>query len=52
MTRRLDDGREYRIVKHWFDPATLAELLQGLGWEAAIASTGEFFVHGRASPPA
>ena len=51
MTRRLDDGREYRIVKHWFDAPALSELLHRLGWEASIASTSEFFVHGQVRPP-
>ena len=49
MTRRLDDGREYRIVKHWFQAGALAGELTRLGWEAHIRSTREFFIHGHAS---
>ncbi len=48
--RRLEDGRQYTIVKHWFDGDALAELLAGLGWRADISRTGEFFLHGSASP--
>jgi len=48
--RRLDDGREYHIVKHWFEARALEELLRSLGWNASVACTGEFFVHGSASP--
>jgi SAM-dependent methyltransferase len=48
--RRLDDGSEYTIFKHWFEPAALAELLDENGWQAEVASTGEFFVYAEASP--
>jgi SAM-dependent methyltransferase len=47
-SRRLDDGREFRIVKRYYDggiSATLAEL----GWDCTVGSTGEFFVYGTAS---
>ncbi len=52
MLRRLDDGREYRIVKHWFDAPELERMLAGLGWNASLSSTREFFIHGSARPPA
>jgi demethylmenaquinone methyltransferase/2-methoxy-6-polyprenyl-1,4-benzoquinol methylase len=52
MLRRLDDGREYRIVKHWFDAAQLERLLERKGWLASVGATGEFFVHGSAAPAA
>jgi ubiquinone/menaquinone biosynthesis C-methylase UbiE len=48
--RRLADGREYTIVKHWFEAAALSEMLSSLGWHARIRSTGEFFVYGEAVP--
>jgi demethylmenaquinone methyltransferase/2-methoxy-6-polyprenyl-1,4-benzoquinol methylase len=51
MRRRLDDGREYWVVKHWFEPAPLERMLTELGWRAEVAATGEFFVHGWAQPP-
>lgn len=50
MLRRLDDGREYQIVKHWFDPHALQASLAELGWSADIVGTPEFFVYGHADP--
>jgi SAM-dependent methyltransferase len=50
--RRLADGREYTIVKHWFEAGALQRELEGLGWTARVGSTGEFFVYGELSPPA
>jgi SAM-dependent methyltransferase len=49
MTRRLDDGREFQIVKRFYDPARLTSDLAQLGWEAEIATTGEFFIYGTAT---
>ncbi|MGO9489932.1 MAG: class I SAM-dependent methyltransferase [Solirubrobacteraceae bacterium] len=48
--RRLADGREYTIVKHWFQASALQERLAELGWSARIAATDEFFVYGEALP--
>jgi SAM-dependent methyltransferase len=49
--RRLQDGSEYRVVKHWFEAATLQQAIEQQGWEARIEATEEFFVHGWATPP-
>jgi SAM-dependent methyltransferase len=49
--RRLADGSEYTIVKHWFEAAALQDRLESLGWRARIAATEEFFVYGEAFPP-
>ncbi|MFL5865002.1 MAG: class I SAM-dependent methyltransferase [Solirubrobacteraceae bacterium] len=49
MTRRLDDGREFQIVKRFYDPAELGQRLAELGWRAEVAATPEFFIHGTAS---
>jgi SAM-dependent methyltransferase len=49
MLRRLADGSEYRIVKHWFRPAALQERIAPLGWRAKVAMTSEFFVYGEAT---
>jgi SAM-dependent methyltransferase len=49
--RRLQDGREYRIVKHWFEADALQRSIEQRGWAARIAATEEFFVHGLATPP-
>jgi SAM-dependent methyltransferase len=50
MLRRLADGREYRIVKRFYDPAALQARLAGLGWSIEIDSTPEFFVYGKGGP--
>jgi 2-polyprenyl-3-methyl-5-hydroxy-6-metoxy-1,4-benzoquinol methylase len=50
MLRRLADGSEYRIVKHWFEPTALQRRIAELGWSADVRMTSEFFVYGQASP--
>jgi SAM-dependent methyltransferase len=50
MTRRLDDGREFEIVKRFYDPALLEHELAELGWDCEVATTGEFFIYGTATP--
>ncbi len=52
MLRRLADGSEYRIVKHWFRPAELQQRIAALGWRVEVAMTSEFFVYGEAAPAA
>lgn len=46
VLRRLDDGREFRIVKVFYRPDELERKLGLLGWHARIRQTGEFFLHG------
>jgi demethylmenaquinone methyltransferase/2-methoxy-6-polyprenyl-1,4-benzoquinol methylase len=46
MTRRLDDGREFQIVKRFYDPRALESELASLGWAFEVAGTGEFFLYG------
>jgi demethylmenaquinone methyltransferase/2-methoxy-6-polyprenyl-1,4-benzoquinol methylase len=50
MTRRLDDGREFQIVKRFYDPAELERALGELGWSASVGATPEFFIYGTATP--
>jgi SAM-dependent methyltransferase len=50
MLRRLADGREYRIVKSFHEPAALQLRLAGLGWSATVEQTPEFFLYGNARP--
>jgi demethylmenaquinone methyltransferase/2-methoxy-6-polyprenyl-1,4-benzoquinol methylase len=50
--RRLADGSEYTIVKHWFEAGALQATLEAHGWDASIAATDEFFVYGSATPRA
>jgi SAM-dependent methyltransferase len=46
--RRLNDGREFEIVKRYYEPAVLAGQLAQLGWECELNTTGEFFIYGTA----
>jgi demethylmenaquinone methyltransferase/2-methoxy-6-polyprenyl-1,4-benzoquinol methylase len=48
--RRLDDGREFEIVKRYYEPGALRERLAALGWECEPRSTGEFFIYATARP--
>jgi SAM-dependent methyltransferase len=48
--RRLADGSEYTIVKHWFEASALQATLEAQGWDASIEATEEFFVYGSATP--
>ena len=48
VTRKLDDGREFRIVKVFYEPATLATRLRDAGFEAHIGKTARYFVYGDA----
>ncbi len=48
--RRLDDGREFEIVKRYYEPAALRQRLAPLGWECEPHTTGEFFIYASARP--
>ena len=47
--RRLDDGREFQIIKRYYEPQALDERLARLGWECDARSTGEFFIYATAT---
>ena len=49
VTRKLNDGREFRIVKLFYRPEELAAKLSTLGWRAEIRQTEHYFIHGQAS---
>jgi SAM-dependent methyltransferase len=45
--RRLDDGREFTIVKVYYEPAALEAALRGAGFDdARVTTTGRFFLTG------
>jgi demethylmenaquinone methyltransferase/2-methoxy-6-polyprenyl-1,4-benzoquinol methylase len=44
-TRRLNDGREYRIVKVFHQPAALEQTLADLGWAITVQATPTFFLY-------
>ena len=46
VMRKLNDGREFRIVKLFHRPADLEARLEALGWRAEIRQTGHYFIHG------
>jgi SAM-dependent methyltransferase len=46
VRRRLNDGREFEIVKVFYDPAVLEQRLLERGWKGSVRSTGTFFLHG------
>jgi SAM-dependent methyltransferase len=48
VTRKLDDGREFRIVKVFWEPAALADRLRALGFDADIGATARYFIYGSA----
>jgi SAM-dependent methyltransferase len=50
MTRRLDDGSEFRIVKRYYEPASLRQRLDTLSWEVEVGRTAEFFIYGSGWP--
>ena len=49
VTRKLNDGREFRIVKIFYRPDALEAKLSALGWRARIARTGRYFIYGEAA---
>jgi hypothetical protein len=49
MVRELEDGRSFRIVKVFYEPSTLTELLEPLGWSCDFRSAGRYLLHGSAS---
>lgn len=49
VERKLNDGRRFNIVKLFHEPKALEQRLAGLGWQAKVASSGEFFIYGEAA---
>jgi SAM-dependent methyltransferase len=46
VRRRLNDGREFDIVKEFYDPADLEHRLLQRGWNGSVRTTGMFFLYG------
>jgi 2-polyprenyl-3-methyl-5-hydroxy-6-metoxy-1,4-benzoquinol methylase len=46
VTRKLNDGREFRIVKVFYEAAALAAKLGPLGWKSKLAQTPRYFIYG------
>jgi 2-polyprenyl-3-methyl-5-hydroxy-6-metoxy-1,4-benzoquinol methylase len=47
--RTLVDGRTFTIVKRFYDPAQLVGMLDDLGWNATVGTTGAEFLIGIAT---
>ena len=50
MERRLNDGRQFRVVKVFYEPAALQERLARLGWRGFVRTSGKFFIYGSVEP--
>lgn len=48
--RTLEDGRGFRMVKVYYEPAALQARLRKLGWEAEVATVSSRFLYGRGAP--
>lgn len=46
MTRRLDDGREFTVVKNFWDPADLERRCAAAGLDVEVRTTERFFLYG------
>jgi 2-polyprenyl-3-methyl-5-hydroxy-6-metoxy-1,4-benzoquinol methylase len=46
VRRRLNDGREFRIVKMFYEPRLLERRLSDRGWTGWVRSSGKFFFYG------
>ena len=49
LVRKLNDGREFRIFKLFYQPHELEARLKALGWDAKVNQTETFFLHGSGS---
>jgi SAM-dependent methyltransferase len=50
VTRKLNDGRQFRVVKLFHEPETLNQRLVAIGFASAIDRTPRYFIHGNVSP--
>jgi SAM-dependent methyltransferase len=48
--RRLNDGREFQIVKVFHEPLALERRLSERGWDGWVRSSGKFFLYGSVRP--
>ena len=46
LTRRLNDGREFKIVKIFYERAPLAQRLREMGWQIRVEETPHYFLYG------
>ena len=48
IKRKLNDGREFNIVKVFYQPAELEDKLRKTGWQITVAETPHYFLYGQA----
>ena len=46
VRRKLNDGREFSVVKVFYEPESLERRLIDIGWRGCIRSSGRFFLYG------
>lgn len=46
MTRRLNDGREFEIVKNFYEPDVLAARFHAAGLDMVVRETPNYFIYG------
>ncbi len=46
LTRHLNDGRAFRIVKVYYQPTELEARLRRMGWDVTVCATPTFFLYG------
>jgi demethylmenaquinone methyltransferase/2-methoxy-6-polyprenyl-1,4-benzoquinol methylase len=49
MVRQLEDGRSFRIIKIFYDPAMLNRSLESSGWSCDFRSAGRYLLYGTAT---
>ena len=47
VTRKLNDGRQFRVVKLFHEPGALKRRLAAIGFDSAIDRTPCYFIHGK-----
>ena len=52
QTRKVSDGREYEIVKIYYDPAQLSSTLRDHGFDIEVRATPTFFIYADGIKPA
>jgi demethylmenaquinone methyltransferase/2-methoxy-6-polyprenyl-1,4-benzoquinol methylase len=46
LVRRLNDGREFKIVKIFYERDALAQRLRQMGWQMRVEETPHYFLYG------
>jgi demethylmenaquinone methyltransferase/2-methoxy-6-polyprenyl-1,4-benzoquinol methylase len=46
LTRRLNDGREFTVIKVFYAPEEVEKQLTALDWEIAVRATPHYFLYG------